>query len=82
MFAALKLTAEQRGQLDVLEKERKAAEAKFQDLNGEAQRDARNEFYAGRKKKLKKIFTEEQWAIWSSFWSRPRTPAKPANKGS
>ena len=70
MFAALKLTAEQQSQLDELEKERQAAEARFKKLNGQAQSDARNKFYGERKKKLKKIFTEEQWVIWSSFWSR------------
>ena len=70
MFAALKLTAEQQSQLDELEKERQAAEARFKNLNGQAQSDARNNFYGERKKKLKKIFTEEQWVIWSSFWSR------------
>ena len=77
MFAALNVTAEQQKKLDVLEKERQAAEAKFQDLNGETQRDARNAFYAERKKKLQKIFTEEQWAIWSSFWSRPKPATNP-----
>ena len=77
MFAALNVTAEQHKKLDVLEKERQAAEAKFQDLNGETQRDARNAFYAERKKKLQKIFTEEQWAIWSSFWSRPKPATNP-----
>ncbi len=74
MIAALELTAEQQSKLDVLEKERQAAETKFGDFDGEAVRDARNEFYAKRKQKLKKIFTDEQWVIWSSFWNR----AKPA----
>ena len=70
MFAALKLTAEQQTKIDAIEKERQAAEATFRDLSGEAQREARNKFYAGRKKKLQKIFSEEQWDIWSSFWNR------------
>jgi hypothetical protein len=73
VFAALKLTAEQQASLDALEKDRRAAEARFRDLNGEAQRVARNDFYTERKKKLRKIFTEEQWAIWSSFWNRPKS---------
>ena len=70
MFAALKLTAEQQSKLDAIEKERKAAEARLRDLDAESRRDAQSDFYTERKKKLKKIFTEEQWAIWSRFWSR------------
>ena len=70
MFAALNVTLEQQKKLDVLEKERQAAEASFRSLEGQRLQDTRNEFYAERKKKLQEIFTKEQWAIWSSFWSR------------
>ena len=72
MFAALKLTAEQQKELEVLEKARQAAELKFRDLKGEALRDAQDDFYTQRKKKLRKVFTEEQWSIWSTFWSRSK----------
>ena len=72
MFAALKLTAEQQAQLEAIDKERQSAEARFRKLTGEAQREARNKFYTERKKKLKTILTDEQWAIWSSFWNRSR----------
>ena len=70
MFAALKLTAEQQTKLDALEKERVAAEALFRNLEGQSLQNAKNKFYAERKQKLRKVFTEEQWTIWSSFWSR------------
>ena len=70
MFASLNLTVEQRPQMDALEKERRAAETRFQKLNGEAKRNAENVFYTERKKQLQKIFTEEQWGIWSLFWNR------------
>ena len=77
MFAALNVTAEQQKKLDVLKKERQAAEAQFRNLEGQLLQDTRKKFYAERKQKLQKIFTEEQWAIWSSFWSRPRPATKP-----
>ena len=77
MFEALKLSVEQQSKLDVLEKERRVAEARFQGLSGEALQDGQNDFYTERKKKLRRIFTEEQWAIWANFWSRPRTLAAP-----
>jgi len=77
MFAALNVTPEQQKKLDVLEKERKAAEASFQSLEGQRLQATRNAFYAERKRKLQEIFTKEQWAIWSSFWSRPRPATKP-----
>lgn len=77
MFAALKLTAEQQIKFDTLEKDRKAAEVLFKELEGQALRDAKNKFYTERKQKLMKVFTEEQWAIWSSFWNRPKSETKP-----
>ncbi|MEM9366021.1 MAG: hypothetical protein AAGD07_08480 [Planctomycetota bacterium] len=70
MFSALKLTAAQQEKLDALEKERQAVELTFQDLSGSALQDAKNDFYSDRKEKLKKVFTEKQWSIWSDFWSR------------
>lgn len=72
MFAALKLTAAQQTKFDAMDKEHKAAEVKFRGLNGESLRDAQNDFYTERKKKLRKIITEKQWAIWSRFWNRPK----------
>ena len=77
MFAALKVTAEQQSKLDALEKERRAAEVRFRGLDPETQRVARNNFYAERQEKLRKIFTEKQWAIWSNFWIRPKPSTKP-----
>ena len=77
MFAALNLTTSQQKELDVLEKERQAAEASFRDLEGQSLSDAKNKLYAGRKQKLRKIFTQEQWTIWSSFWNRTRPANQP-----
>ena len=77
MYQALKLTAKQQSQLNELERERIAAEATFRDLDGQSLQDSRNGFYAERQKKLRRIFNEEQWAIWSSFWSRPRPSTTP-----
>ncbi|MEL6106828.1 MAG: PVC-type heme-binding CxxCH protein [Planctomycetota bacterium] len=70
MFAALKLTADQQKALDVLESQRVAAEASFRALEGQSMRDAKSKFYTERKRKLRTVFTEGQWAIWSSFWDR------------
>ena len=70
MIEALKLSDEQSSKLEVLEKERKLAVAEFRKLEKTLRQDAENKFYSARKKKLQKIFTEEQWAIWSRFWSR------------
>ena len=77
MFAALKLSAEQQQKLDVLEKQRQSAEARFRNLSGETQRDARNKFYAERKEKLRKVLSGDQWAIWSSFWNPPTSTGAP-----
>lgn len=76
MYSSLKLTTEQQTQMDALEKERKAAVIRFQKLNDEAKRNAENDFYSERKIKLQKIFTEEQWTLWSNFWNRTRTQIK------
>lgn len=72
MFASLKLTTEQQAKFEEQEKDHRAARARFRDLKGEALRSAQDAFYSERKKKLQKIFTEEQWGIWSSFWNRTR----------
>jgi hypothetical protein len=73
LFAALKLTESQHTEFKALDQERKEAAAGFKKLKGEELRSAQNNFYSERKKKLRKIFTEDQWAIWSGFWNRPRT---------
>lgn len=73
MFQALKLTESQDAEFKGLEQQRKEAAASFKELKGDALRSAQNGFYTERKKKLRKIFTEEQWAIWSGFWNRSRT---------
>lgn len=78
MFQALKLIESQHTEFKALEQERKDAAAKFKELKGEALRSAQNNFYSERKKKLKKIFTEKQWAIWSGFWNRPRKATPPS----
>ena len=77
MFLALELTADQQSELDALEKGRKAAEVSFRELSEESLQNIKTEFYAKRKQKLKKIFTEEQWTIWSSFWNRASSITKP-----
>lgn len=79
MIAALKLTVEQQTRFDALEKERKAAQAKFRNLNGKALRDARSRFYTERMKKLRKLFTGQQWSIWSRFWNRTKPATNPTN---
>ena len=70
MFASLKLTTEQQAKFEEQEKDHRAARARFRELKGEELRRAQNAFYGERKKRLRKIFTEEQWAIWSKFWKR------------
>ena len=70
MFTALQLTAEQQTKLDAIEKERKAAESRFRALGRESRTEERDKFYAQRKKKLQELFTDQQWTIWSRFWSR------------
>ncbi|MEL7497442.1 MAG: hypothetical protein AAFN77_07510 [Planctomycetota bacterium] len=70
MFVALKLSLEQKSKLEALEKERKLAVVEFQKLDQQMRQDAEDKFYSSRKKKLREIFTEEQWTIWSRFWDR------------
>ena len=80
MFQSLKLTAEQKALFEPVEEERRAAEAGFKKLSGEALRNAQNDFRQDRRKKIREIFTEEQWNTWSTFWSRQRTGAAPQSK--
>ena len=77
LFAAMKLTAEQHAEFKALEQRKRTLEAEFRDLTGEALREARNAFYAERQKTLKEIFTEEQWTLWRTFWTRSRNRASP-----
>ncbi len=76
LFAALKLTEEQQAAFQVLEEERKAAFAGFESLEGEELSEARRAFFTHREAKIRELFTEEQMALWTPFWARPRS-AKP-----
>ncbi|MCP4856868.1 MAG: hypothetical protein GY903_20490 [Fuerstiella sp.] len=73
MFKSLNLTAEQKAQFEPVEEERRAAEAGFKKLNGEDLRKAQNDFRKDRRKKIREIFTDQQWSNWTTFWNRQRT---------
>ena len=77
LFAAMKLTETQQAEFKALEQRKRTAQAEFQGLTGEALRAARNAFYAERQKKLKEIFTAEQWTLWATFWHRPQNANRP-----
>lgn len=70
LFAAMKLTEEQQTKFKVLEKERKAAAERFEKLSGIERGDAQNAFYSERRLKIKQLFSEEQWTLWSGFWNK------------
>lgn len=72
LLKAMKLTKAQLAELKALEKEKQTAEAGFKELAGTKLRDARREYFAGRRSKLKKIFSENQWSLWSTFWNKQR----------
>ncbi|MDE0865274.1 MAG: hypothetical protein OSA98_15900 [Rubripirellula sp.] len=86
LLESMKLTDAQQAEFKVLEQERKAAAAGFRGLTGAALRDAQQAYYAERRTKLKKIFTQQQWSLWSTFWENernrnsPRTTSQPTGK--
>ena len=77
LLAAMKLTESQQAEFQTLERHKRTAEAGFRGLAGAALQEARNAFYAERQATLKEIFTEEQMALWTEFWKRPRNATPP-----
>jgi hypothetical protein len=73
LLEAMNLTESQQADFESLEQRRQTAMAGFQSLKGEALKKARKAFQAERQTKLKKVFNEEQWALWSSYWEKRRT---------
>ncbi|MEM6688809.1 MAG: hypothetical protein AAF664_05240, partial [Planctomycetota bacterium] len=69
LFETLKLTTEQRSKLERLEKQRQAAVATFRDLEGASLQEKQNVFYSDRRNELRKVFTPQQWTIWSKYWN-------------
>ncbi|MEM0970282.1 MAG: hypothetical protein AAGJ31_13070, partial [Verrucomicrobiota bacterium] len=78
LIATLKMTEEQRAGFQAQEGLRQEAQAKFRGLSGEELRLAREAFQSERREALQKLFTETQWALWSSYWGTPRGAQPPA----
>lgn len=72
LFEAMKLTEAQQAEFKALEQEKQTAAAGFKELTGAKLRDAQRDFFADRRTKLRKIFSEKQWSLWSTFWNKKR----------
>jgi hypothetical protein len=80
LFEAMKLTESQHAEFKATEQSRRKMVADTKGLTGEVLKQAKNAFYAKREAALKKIFTDEQWSLWTAYWNRSRNVAPPEPK--
>ncbi|MEM9280493.1 MAG: hypothetical protein AAGA96_01580 [Verrucomicrobiota bacterium] len=76
LLTALRMTEEQRAGFQAQEAIRKESQKQLKQLQGEELRAAREAFQEKRRAALQELFSNEQWALWTAYWSgEPGGPA-------
>ncbi|MEM9283318.1 MAG: hypothetical protein AAGA96_15965 [Verrucomicrobiota bacterium] len=72
LLNSLEMTEQQKAGFQAQEKIRIESQARLRQLSGAERQAARQAFQEERKTALQKLFTEEQWEKWDTYWAALR----------